>query len=108
MAYGKLGGGVTLANTNLEAYIVPDTCLYAELNITALNPNGTDTTVEVSIGTNASPQPADYVEKGAVLAASGGILEHTGIMASVGERVIVKSPAAGVVVRVHGKEMTKP
>lgn len=107
MAYGRLGSGVTAAATNLQVYMVPDNCLYAEINISAVNPSGTDTAVEISVGTNASPQADDYVEKGAIIAAGGGVLEHSGVNASPGERVIVKTVEAGVIVRVHGKELTK-
>jgi hypothetical protein len=35
---------------------------------------------------------------------SGAVLERTGLMASAGEQVIVKTDGEGVVVRVHGIE----
>ena len=107
MAYGKLGTGVTTANTNLQVYQVPVECVYADINISVVNPGASDSAIEVAVAANTVPTSDEYIEKGAIIPALGGTFNHSGVLASPGERVIVKTVQAGLVVRVDGKEITK-
>ena len=105
MAYGKLGLSIPAANTNTVIYTVPSNCIYAELTINILNPDSADITVDVALASSSSPASNEYIEKGTIIPASGGILERTNLICSPGENVVVKSSLATSVVRVSGKEL---
>lgn len=107
MAYGKLAAATLAANTDTVVYTVPDNCLYADLTINILNPDVTDATAQLAIAAADTPAANEYVEKGVVLPANGGILERTNVVASPGERIVVRSTLATTVVRVSGKTVLK-
>lgn len=107
MAYGKLGTVVTTANTNHTVYTVPSNCLYAEISINILNRDTTDSIVKLAIGSSATPDAQDYIEDGAIVPGSGGVLERDSLIAGPGELIVVNTSASGSVVRVSGKEITK-
>lgn len=105
MSYGKLGSGLTTANGTNIIYTVPAGALFATVNINVSNPGGTDAVVNLYIASADTPTPQDLIEGGTTLIA-GGVLERTGMICSPGERIIVKSPVAGLAVRVSGFEET--
>lgn len=106
MSFGRLAVGIPAANTDTVIYTVPDNCTYAELTINILNPDVTDSTVQVALATTNTPAANEYIEKGVILPANGGILERTQLLASPGERIVVRSTLADNVVRVSGKVFT--
>lgn len=98
MATGKLGSADLAAAT--------DTLLFAAssvqtFNIRFANRNLTEVQIRVAIGSGASPTAADYIDYDLPIK-SKGILEDTGLVCSVGEKVWVRSDTANVSVRAHG------
>lgn len=70
-------------------------------NVRFCNRNSFDVTVTIAIGTGASAAAADYIEFGGRCPAND-IVEETGLLISIGEKIFVKSNNAGVSVRAHG------
>lgn len=103
--FGRLAVSALAANTNTSVYTVPSNCDYVELSVSVLNTNITDATVELALATTGTPNANEYIEKGSVIPANGGVLERTDIVCSPGEIVVVKSSQANVIVRVSGKEI---
>jgi len=104
MANGILGKNMTVAGTNLAIYTVPPTAAFATISISMVNKGPSDADIKLAIGTSATPDPADYIEFGAVIPANGGGLERTCIVVSPGEIISVESTTANVAVRVYGLE----
>ena len=99
MASGKLGSADLTATTDtllFTADVTPQT-----FNVRFANRNAAAVKVSVAIGTGASPATADYVDYGVTVLANG-ILEDTGLVASSGEKIWVRSDTANVSVRAHG------
>ena len=99
MASGKLGSADLAAATDtllFTAGATPQT-----FNVRFANRNVTSVRIRVAIGTGASPATTDYVDYDVILLANG-ILEDTGLVASSGEKVWVRSDNANVSVRAHG------
>lgn len=107
MTFGRLGTGVLALNTALTVYTVPNNCLWAEVTVDILNGQSSDATIQMSFGSSSPALAADYVENGATIPSGGGTLNNTGNFLSPGEKVIVTSNVAGLVVRVSGKEIVK-
>ena len=103
MAYGRFAVAVLAANTDTVVYTVPDNCLYAELTINVLNPDTVDATAKMAVSAADTPVANEYIENGVILPANGGILERASLIASPGERIVVRSTLATTVVRVSGK-----
>jgi len=106
MAFGKLASVVLAANTDIVVYTVPDNCLYAEINVNVLNPDAADCTAQLALAATATPAADEYIEKGVILPANGGVLERTDQVVGPGEKIIVRSTNAVTVVRVSGKILT--
>lgn len=105
MANGLLGKGVTAVNVELVPYVVPSELKFATISLHLLNTGSSEADVKVYLTTNAgSPSVGDAIEYGAKLPANGGLLERGCLIVSPGERVVVRSDKAGVVVRVSGLE----
>lgn len=99
MASGKLGSADLLAATDtllFTAGVTPQT-----FNVRFANRNSALIKIRVAIGSGAAPAVADYVDYDIPVAANG-ILEDTGLVASNGEKVWVRSDTANVSVRAHG------
>lgn len=108
MANGLMGSmSLPDATTQLIATVTPN-CIYAEIDILALNATGNDVAVEIAITPNTSTVPAveNYIEKGGIAKASGGSVEHTKRKVSPGAKIFAKA-AAGVVINVSGQAFTK-
>lgn len=98
MAIGKLGSADLAATTDTLLF----TAAVAQVfNVRFANRNGTAVKVRVAIGTGGAPAAADYVTYDASVA-SGSILEDTGLVCSVGEKVWVRSDTDNVSARAHG------
>ena len=102
MASGRLGVAALSANTDTTVYTVP-TGFIGSLNIAVVNRGSDTASVNVAISTTGTPATNEYVEFGVTIPANG-ILERTAIVASAGERVVVRSSTADCSVRVHGFE----
>lgn len=102
MAKGRLGVAALSANADTTVYTVP-VGMVATLNFSVTNRGQSDTVVNVAISTSGAPTTAEYVEYSVVLPASG-VLERTALVASAGERVVVRSSTTECSVRVHGFE----
>lgn len=99
MASGLLGKADLAAATDtllFTAGATPQT-----FNVRFANRNTTAVKVRVAIGTGASPATTDYVDYDVTVLANG-ILEDTGLVASSGEKVWVRSNTANVSARAHG------
>ncbi len=103
MSYGRLAISEPAAATNTVVYTVPLNCRYADITLNILNPTINDATLEVAIATTDTPGTGEYIEKGTIVPANGGILERADLVCSPGERIIVKNSQASGVVRVSGK-----
>lgn len=107
MAIGLLGKQLLSADTDTTVYTVPVDCLFAAVSVNVLNTNSTVAEFKLAITSNVSPAAVDYIENGTQIPADGGMLERTEIKCSPGEKIIVRSSLANVVVRVSGIEHTK-
>lgn len=103
MSYGRLAISEPVVDTDTIVYTVPTNCRYAELTINILNTTVNDAQVEVAVAATDTPATGEYIEKGAIIPANGGILERSGLLCSPGERIVVKLSQASSVVRVSGK-----
>lgn len=70
-------------------------------NVRFCNRNGAAVKVRLAIGTGGAPAVADYLDYDVTIQAYG-ILEDTGLVASEGEKVWVRSDTANVSARAHG------
>lgn len=98
MAQGKLGSVNLAAATDTPLFTADSVQAF---NVRFANRNTTDVLVRVAIGTGAAPTNADYITYDVKIPANG-ILEETGLIASAGEKVFVRSDMANVSVRAHG------
>lgn len=107
--FGRFAADVLDANVSVNMFTVPDACYGAIVNINLVNPHETnDAVIELAYSMNAvGPDNEDYIEKGAVIPAMGGVLERQKQFLSPGECVFVKSNIAGVTVRIEGKLITE-
>ena len=99
MASGKLGSADLTAATDtllFTASVTPQT-----FNVRFANRNASAVKVRVAIGSGASPANTDYVDYDISIPANG-ILEDTGLVASSGEKIWVRSDSANVSARAHG------
>ena len=99
MPSGKLGSVNLAANTTTLLFTVAATP--QSFNVRFTNRNNTSAQIRLAIGTGSSPSPEDYMDYNLVLPAYS-VLEDTGIVASLGEKVWVYSDIANVSVRAHG------
>lgn len=74
---------------------------FATINIRLVNDSAAAVDVRVGIGPGLNIAADDVVQASRAMA-PGAVIEHTGIVVSPGEYVIVNTSAAGVVCRVHG------
>lgn len=109
MSIGRLAA-VELPTTTGLLYTVPLDCVGGKINFYYMNPGASALAVETAISPNASSTAAstDYVEKGAIVPASGGVISLTDIVVSPGEKIFGKAAAAGVVLRIAGCIYSKP
>lgn len=109
MSYGRLAVATTLNTLERVIYAIPQNCIYAEISISILNPQTTDSSLElaISVSDTGIADPEEYIEKGVIIPANGGCLERTGLILSPKEIILVKTSIVGCVVRVSGKLITK-
>jgi hypothetical protein len=106
MANGKLGSVTVPALEDTVVYSVPVTVGFSIISINVCNRNSFDVFVNIAISENTTPVDKDYIEYNTLLKYSSSgkssILERTGIYVNTGEKIIVHSTAANVLVRIHG------
>lgn len=102
MASGRLGVAQIAANTDTVVYTVPAGKL-ASCNVAIVNRGADVALVNVAFSTTSNPALSEYVEYQVHIPANG-ILERTAIVASAGERVIVRASTENCTARVHGYE----
>lgn len=109
MANGLLGSMVLPDATIQLVATVTQACFWSEIEINVLNPTAADITANIAISANAlsTPNPDDYIEKGGVVAALGGSINHSGKIVPAGAKIFVQGSALGLVVQVRGKATTK-
>ena len=98
MATGKLGSADLAAATDTLIFTAASTQTF---NVRFANRNASSVKVRVAIGTGGAPALADYVDYDIAVAANG-IVEDTGLVASAGEKIWVRSDTANVSARAHG------
>lgn len=103
MSYGRLAISQPAAATDTVVYTVPANCRYADITLNILNTTTNDATLELALSAADTPVAGEYIEKGVILPANGGILERAGLLCSPGERIVVKITEANSVVRISGK-----
>ena len=99
MASGKLGAADLAATT--DTLLFTSAATPQTFNVRFANRNATSVKVRIAIGTGGAPATTDYVDYDVTVQANG-ILEDTGLVASSGEKVWVRSDTANVSVRAHG------
>lgn len=71
------------------------------VNVCVVNRGAAAAKVRVAIGGGGAPAASDYLEYDTSVPANG-VLERTGIAASTGEKIWVRSDTATVSARAHG------
>lgn len=104
MANGLLGKTLTSNGSNVTVYSVPATAKFATVSLNAVNLGTTVAKLRMAISYSSNPSAVDYLEYGAELTASGGILERTCMVLSPNEKLIIHSDSSEVAVRVFGLE----
>lgn len=101
MAKGFLGRANLAAATDVLLFTASETP--QTFNVRFANRNTTIVKLRVAIGLAGGSAPAldEYVDYD-VSALGSGILEDTGLVASAGEKIWVRSDTANVSVRAHG------
>ena len=61
-------------------------------------------TVRIGISATGTPGDTEWIEYGAKVLASGGILERTGLVAQAAKNVVVYSDVANTSFRIYGYE----
>lgn len=103
MASGILGQSAPTAATNTTVYTVPSAKV-ATFSINVVNRNGTTATVRIAISATGTPSASEWIEYGAGVLGSGGILERTGIVAQAAKNVVVYSDVANTSFTIYGYE----
>lgn len=107
MSIGKLAVSTPAAGSDITVYTVPVNSAGGKLKINILNTDPVvDAVVNIAYSAGGTPGASDYVEKGAIIPAAGGILERTDEELSPGENVIIHASTANTVVRVSGEIIT--
>lgn len=99
MASGKLGSADLSAG--VDTLLFTSAATPQTFNVRFANRNSVSVKIRVAIGTGGAPAVTDYVDYDLPVQANG-ILEDTGLVASSGEKVWVRSDTANVSVRAHG------
>lgn len=99
MAQGFLGRADLAAGVDTLLFTASSTP--QTFNVRFANRTSGIVKVRMAIGTGASPAAADYVDYDVIIQPNT-ILEDTGLVASSGEKVWVRSDIANVSVRAHG------
>jgi len=107
VANGRLGGGVSVNNTNLVVYTVPTTVEFTTLNILISNTSSVDVTMRLSIGLNSIPSLEDFIEYDIIIPAKGSF-ERTALICSTNEKIIVNADSDALAIRVNGLEQPLP
>lgn len=102
MPSGKLGAATLVANTDTELCTVAAGKV-ATVSVSVCNRSGGTAKLRIAVGTGGAPAAGDYIEYDTPVP-SPGVLERSGIVVGAGEKVFIRSDAAGVDVRVHGFE----
>lgn len=100
---GKLGNGLTLANTNNIIYTVPANIEFSSLNINVVNTTNNPAKIRIAISNAVTYSLKDCIEYDSVLVANG-VLERTGLICGAGEIITLYSDIAGIAARIHGLE----
>lgn len=103
MASGILGQSAPSAATNTTVYTVPSGKV-ATFSVSIVNRNGTTASVRIAISATGTPSASEYIEYGAGVLGSGGVLERTGLIAQATKNVVVYSDVANTSVTVYGFE----
>lgn len=98
MATGKLGAANLAAGADTLLFTAAENQTF---NVRFANRNAAAIKVRVAIGTGGAPATTDYVDYDVTVPANG-ILEDTGLVCSIGEKVWARSDTANVSVRAHG------
>lgn len=107
MANGKLGSAALAATTNTTVYTVPGTASFAVVNFNVCNKGNVSANIRVAVAPAAVPVDQDYIEYDTVIESAGNrgnVLERTGIFMAQGEKLVVYSSEANIIIRVHGIE----
>jgi hypothetical protein len=102
MASGILGQAAPAATTNTTVYTVP-VDKTATFTVTFCNRDVTAATVRLAIAATGTPANSEYLLYDFSLPANGTI-EKAGIVANVGENVVVYASSATTSVTVYGFE----
>jgi len=108
MSFGSLGRSVPDADTFTTIYTVSEDCVLAEITINVSNPNIAIATVDIAIGSHATPAADEYIAKANQLTAAGGLLEIAKQIVSPGELIVIRSDKDDTIFRVSGKELNHP
>jgi hypothetical protein len=103
MASGILGQSAPAAATNTTVYTVPS-AKTATVIVNIVNRATSLATVRVAVSATGTPSDAEFIEHGAQILASGGLLERTGIVMQTGKNLVVFSDILGTSVSVYGFE----
>ena len=102
MATGRLGTQDLSAGTNATLYTCPDNN-FAVVTVSLCNRSASSANVRISVSDTATPADSEYIEYDAAVLAKG-VLERTGIVLAAGQRIVVRSSAAGTSAVCYGIE----
>ena len=103
MASGILGQSAPSATTNTTVYTVPSAKV-GTFSINVVNRNITTATIRIAISATGNPSASEWIEYGAGVLASGGVLERTGLVAQAAKNVVVYSDVANTSFTIYGYE----
>jgi len=102
MATGRLGTADLASAANVSLYTCPDNT-FAVVTVSLCNRSASAANVRISVSDTATPADSEYLEYDATVLAKG-VLERTGIVLAAGQRIVVRSSAAGTTAVCYGIE----
>jgi hypothetical protein len=102
MATGRLGKLDLAAATAATLYTCPDNN-FAVVTVSLCNRSSSSAAVRIAVADTATPGDEEFIEFDATVLAKG-VLERTGIVLAAGQRIVVRSSAAGTSAVCYGIE----
>ena len=94
---------VLSAATETPVGTIPSALVFATVTVNILNTANTPASINLAIvDGSGTPVPADYIDKGTIVPANGGVALRSCILVPAGSTIFATSDQAGTVVNVSG------